>query len=331
MDKAILEIEGLRTHFHMKDGIVRAVDGVDLRLNRGEVLGIVGESGCGKSVMAYSVLNVLPSPGRIVDGSIRYLDANSTPFDLAKLPRDGEQIRKIRGREISMVFQEPMAFFSPVRTIGAQVSETLRLHERISKSEAAGRALEMLKKVGIPRPESVFRDYPHRLSGGMRQRAMIAMALTCHPRILIADEPTTAIDVTLQAQVLRLLRRLQDELQLSIMFITHDLGIIAQMARTVAVMYLGRVVEYGTVQEVFDHPLHPYTADLLESVPTIGARRQGPLAAIAGSVPDPYSTPRGCPFHPRCQFMIPRACDRGAAPAAIRVAQDHLVSCVLHS
>lgn len=328
---AILDVRNLKTYFFLKEGVVRAVDGVDFYLDRGEVLGIVGESGCGKSVATRSVLRIIQPPGSVVEGNILFEQRNGTVIDMATLPQQGDELRSIRGRDINMIFQEPMTAFSPVHTIGNQVAESLLLHEEISKPDARDAVIDMFRTVGIPRPENVFTDYPHQLSGGMRQRAMIAMALMCKPRILIADEPTTAIDVTLQAQILRLLRELQETMDLSVIFITHDLGVIAQVAARVGVMYLGKMVESGTVEQIFDEPLHPYTRDLLKSIPRLEIEGASELSTIKGTVPDPYSIPQGCFFHPRCSSCIEGVCDSGAFPQAREVTEGHVVRCHLFS
>ncbi len=327
----VLDVKRLKTYFFLKEGTVRAVDGADFRLLEGEVLGVVGESGCGKSITAQSILRIIQPPGRIVEGTIEYFPDSDSPVDLVELPANGEEMRRIRGEEISIIFQEPMTAFSPVHTIGSQVSEGIRIHQQLTEDQARDKAIDIFKIVGIPRQGQVYKDYPHQLSGGMRQRAMIAMALIGNPKILIADEPTTAIDVTLQAQVLRLLNRLQQQFNLSVMFITHDLGVIAQLATKVAVMYLGKIVEYGTVEQIYDDPKHPYTRDLMRSVPKLGKKDHVDLATIKGSVPDPYSIPSGCPFHPRCGHAMRGICDGNEYPESVAVEEGHRVSCFLFS
>jgi peptide/nickel transport system ATP-binding protein len=302
----LLEIEDLHTHFHMDDGVVHAVDGVDLRMRKGETLAIVGESGCGKSVMARSILHLVDPPGRIEGGKVT-LHRPDGPVELVGAHK--RLLRQVRWKDIAMVFQEPMASLSLVHTIGSQIIEAVRLHENVGKAEARKRAIEMLDRVGIPMPQRRVDAYPFELSGGMRQRAMIAMALSCRPSLLIADEPTTALDVTTQAQILELLRDLQDELGMAIMLITHDLGVAAQVADTMAVMYLGRVVEYGSAEQVLSQPRHPYAQALLRSMPRLGQARQRRLAAIRGSVPPPYARPEGCSFHPRCDHAVEGRCD----------------------
>jgi oligopeptide/dipeptide ABC transporter ATP-binding protein len=328
---AILTVRNLRTHFPTRDGVVRAVDGVSFDLHPGRTLGIVGESGCGKSVMTRSILRILDPPGRIVEGSmmLRFADARP-PVDLALLPEDGEEIRKIRGREIALIFQEPMASFSQYYTVGDQIFEAIRLHTSATKAEARAQAIEMLRRVGIPNPERRIDEYPFQLSGGLRQRVMIAMALACNPRVLIADEPTTALDVTTQAQVLELLRALRAGQNLSIILITHDMGVIAEMADDVVVMYLGRAVETGPVEQIFHDPKHPYTRALLRSIPSVDATPRARLATMPGAIPHPLNRPAGCPFHPRCAEVIAGFCDR-EMPPAIRLADGREVACVLHA
>lgn len=343
-DALLLEVRNLKTYFYMQQGIVRAVNGVDFSIYRGKTLGVVGESGCGKSVTARSILRTVAPPGRVVEGEIllhREFGSGAesgepgrdSVVDLVKLDPAGREIRKVRSGEISMIFQEPMTSLSPVHTIANQIIETILLHRTISKTEARRQAIEMLELVNMPEPQRTIDRYPHELSGGMRQRAMIAMALSCHPRLLIADEPTTALDVTTQAQILRLMRRLQDELGMAIMFITHDLGVIAQMADHVVVMYLGQIVESADVKTLFAAPKHPYTQALLRSVPRLGRKtvqkKAERLMAIEGSVPDPYSTPQACPFHPRCAHAIPGVCDR-EDPPVVEVDAGHTVRCVLY-
>jgi len=297
---ADLVVENLRTHFHTRAGLVRAVDGVDLDVSAGRTLGVVGESGSGKSVTALSIMRLIDPPGRIEPGSrIRFGER-----DLVQLPED--DLRELRGNEISMIFQEPMTSLNPVFTIGDQIVEAFRLHRQVSAAAAKARALEMLGLVGIPTPERRFGDYPHQMSGGMRQRVMIAMALACEPKLLIADEPTTALDVTIQAQILELMRDLRRELGMAILLITHDLGVVAEMCDDVAVMYAGRVVERGRAEDVFRTPQHPYTEALLHSIPVLGSTQAEPLKVIRGMVPSPLSWPLGCRFAPRCDYTFDR-------------------------
>jgi len=300
----VIDIRGLNIAFPTDDGKASVVRDVSFAIPRGGTIGLVGESGCGKSMTGLALLGLVPPPGRIESGEILYSDASKT-IDIATLPPKGEQIRALRGSEIAMIFQEPMSSLTPVYTIGQQISEMIRTHETVTRKEAHTRSIEMLKKVGIPAPELRVNDYPHQLSGGMRQRAVIAMALACNPTLLIADEPTTALDVTVQAQILDLMRDLQAELGMAILMISHDLGVIADMAEEIVVMYAGRVVEHGTAEQVFYEPRHPYTRGLLKSAPVLGSRNpalshSSRLYSIPGTVPNPLAMPRGCPFRPRC-------------------------------
>jgi peptide/nickel transport system ATP-binding protein len=343
-NSVLVEIKNLRTYFHLPEGTVRAVDGVDLTIHRGRTLGIVGESGCGKSVTALSLLRLVPSPGRIEGGEILFYrtvaeasasSAQTDVIDLAKLEPNGREMRSIRGNQISMVFQEPMSALIPVRTVGSQITEVITLHQKVSEAEAREIAADMLARVRLPKPRQALDDYPFQLSGGMRQRAVIAMALCCRPKLLIADEPTTALDVTTEAQILDLMRELQKEFGMAIMYITHNLGVIAEMAETVAVMYLGKVVELTDVKTLFMSPLHPYTRALLRSIPqlTDAVARGGKkprLQTIEGMVPDPYSVLPGCTFHPRCPERIPDLCDR-VEPGVSEVEPGHRVKCHLYS
>ncbi len=335
----LLEVEDLKTYMFLDEGTVRAVDGTSFSIRRGETLGVVGESGCGKSITARSILRIVRRPGRIVDGKILWHrvpasdgdGSQSKVIDLTSLGEQSDEMRYIRGGEIAMVFQEPMSSLSPVHTIGNQIMETILLHQHVSKEEAREKTLLVLKQVGMPQPSRIIDRYPHQLSGGMRQRAMIAMALSCHPDLLIADEPTTALDVTTEAQILSLMRTLQHELGMAIMFITHNLGVVAQMTENVIVMYMGRVVERASVDTLFHDPKHPYTISLLRSIPRLGSSQQGRLAAIKGSVPDPYSRVSGCPFHPRCPSFMPGLCDT-IVPQETFIAGDsaHTVRCHLY-
>jgi len=335
-DNRLIELRDVKTHFYLREGTVRALDGVSFEIDRGEALGVVGESGCGKSVTAQAILRIVPEPGKLIDGEItlfRHHAANgqAASVDQVKLtdldPR-GPTIRAIRGAEIAMVFQEPMTSFSPVHTIGFQIIEAIVLHQKVNKKQARERAIEILARVGMPRPKQAVDSYPHQLSGGQRQRAMIAMALSCNPSLLIADEPTTALDVTTQAQILDLLRHLQDELGMAIMFITHDLGVIAEMTKRVVVMYLGKVVESTDVDTLFHDPHHPYTKALINSVPRLGMTA-GMLQPIEGAVPDPYNIPRGCAFHPRCPSFMPGRCDV-VEPEWTMLTPKHHVRCHLY-
>ncbi len=314
----LLEVEDLRTHFAVDGGEFRAVDGVSFRVGRGRTLAIVGESGCGKSVTSLSIMGLVPSPpGRIAGGTVRFAGRELTGLDPAEL-------RDMRGNRLAMIFQEPMTSLNPAFTIGEQIMEGLVRHKKLSRAAARTRAIEMLRRVNIPAPERRVDDYPHKLSGGMRQRAMIAMALACDPELLIADEPTTALDVTVQAQILDLLRALQRDFGTAILLITHDLGVVAEMADDVVVMYAGQVVEQAPVARLFDQPQHPYTIGLLGSVPRLD-REQARLDAIDGSVPDPLRMPPGCRFSPRCPFAIDRC--RAEAPPLAAIAGDHAAAC----
>jgi oligopeptide/dipeptide ABC transporter ATP-binding protein len=328
MSDALLSVRDLKTYFFADEGISKAVDGASFDVHPGKTLGIVGESGCGKSVAARSILRIVERPGRIVGGEI-LLQHSSGTLDLAALPQDGRQMRDIRGGEIALVFQEPMTSFSPVHTIGSQIMEAIQLHRRVSKAEARTRAVDLMKLVGIPRAEARIDEYAYQLSGGLRQRAMIAMALAATPRLLIADEPTTALDVTTQSQILSLLRELQRRTDMAIMLITHDLGVIAEMADEVVVMYLGRVVEQGPVDDIFHNAKHPYTQALLRSIPSVHATGRSRLPTISGSIPHPFNRPPGCPFHPRCAAFMAGICDRHE-PVLAPVGDGHLVSCFLY-
>ena len=324
----VLTIRGLKTHFFLEEGILRAVDGVDLQVPRGKTLGVVGESGCGKSVTALSVLRLIQSPGRIVEGEI-VLHQDGQTLTLSELPEEGKALRQIRGGSIAMIFQEPTTSLSPVHTIGSQIIEAVRLHTDMSAAAAQTYTLEVMQRAGIPESARRFHQYPHQLSGGLRQRAMIAMALACRPALLIADEPTTALDVTTQAQILALMRELQSELGMAIMLITHDLGVVAQMADWVVVMYLGRIVEQGPVDTVFESPQHPYTEALLQSIPGWSVHPGDDLKTIPGSVPQAFDRFAGCAFHPRCILAETGRCDRGAHPPLLEVAPKHRSACLL--
>ncbi|MBN1994258.1 MAG: ABC transporter ATP-binding protein [Anaerolineae bacterium] len=328
--KYILQIDNLKTYFHTLDGTVRAVDGVSLEIEQGGTLGLVGESGCGKSVTAFSVMRLLPKRiSEIVEGKMLfYRKEAAEPVDTATLNPDGNLIRSIRGNDISMIFQEPLTSFSPVHTVGQQIAETVALHQMTNAQEARERSIEMLAQVGIASPDQRFDEYPHQFSGGMRQRAMIAMALSCNPRLLIADEPTTALDVTIQAQILELMKSLQDQFGMAIMMITHNLGVIAEMADQVAVMYMGKVVESADANTIFHHPLHPYTVGLMRSIPKIGREVKGRLTPIPGSVPDPFSIPSGCAFYPRCPAPKKPACSEEVP--LLEIESGHKVRCTLY-
>jgi oligopeptide/dipeptide ABC transporter ATP-binding protein len=332
VEPAVLEVEDLKTYFRSEEGVVRAVDGVSFEVRAGRTLGIVGESGCGKSITARSILGIVDRPGRIESGSIRLSPAEPgrAPVDLARLDPAGAEMRAIRGKEIALIFQEPMSSFSHHYTIGNQIVEAIRLHSTLSAAEARARAIELLRMVGVPKPERRIDEYPFQLSGGLRQRVMIAMALACDPRILIADEPTTALDVTTQAQILDLLRSLQRERGLALILITHDMGVIAEMADEVVVMYLGRAVERGPVDGIFHDPKHPYTQALLRSIPSIMAEPRSRLATVAGSIPHPFNRPPGCPFHPRCPDYMPGVCETAEPPELIDATGTREVACFLY-
>jgi oligopeptide/dipeptide ABC transporter ATP-binding protein len=327
MADPILSVRDLKTQFFGPEGVVRAVDGVDFDVFEGRTLGVVGESGCGKSVTARSVLGIVDRPGRVVGGSMKLRRAAGDVIDLSTLTN--EQMRKIRGPEIALVFQEPMASFSQHYTIGNQIGEGIKLHMGLDDRAARKRSIELLDMVGVPQPARRVDDYPFQLSGGLRQRVMIAMALSCDPRILIADEPTTALDVTTQAQILDLLRHLQEQRGLAIILITHDMGVIAEMAHDVSVMYLGRAVETGPVKQIFEAPRHPYTRALLRSIPTVLAKPRTRLPTIAGSIPHPFDRPKGCSYHPRCAEIIGAVCEK-AEPPATDMPDGRQVRCFLH-
>ena len=326
----LVQVNDLKIHFFTNEGTVRAVDGVTFNIHSGKTLCMVGESGCGKSVTARALLQIVHRPGKIVDGNIilhRKENHDETEkIYISDLEPKGHVIRSIRGKDISMIFQEPMTSLSPMYTVGNQIMETIRLHTRVDKQQARERTLEMLEFVGIPRPDRIIDEYPFRLSGGMRQRAMIAMALSCNPRLLIADEPTTALDVTTQAQIIDLMQGLQRDYDMGILFITHDLGVVAEIADNVAVMYLGNVVEYSDVYTIFNNPQHPYTQSLLRSIPKVTATREK-LEVIRGMVPSPFRRPSGCPFHPRCTRAMPICSE--VEPKTISLNENHQVHCLL--
>jgi peptide/nickel transport system ATP-binding protein len=320
----LLNIENLKTYFYVKGRVARAVDDVSLTIQPGETLGLVGESGCGKSVTAHSIIQLIPDPpGKIVEGRI-WFDGQ----DLLRLSEAA--MRRIRGNRISMIFQEPMTSLNPVFTVGDQVGEVLRLHQKLSRPETRHRVLDIFKQVGIPAPESRLDDYPHQMSGGMRQRVMIAMALACTPRLMIADEPTTALDVTIQAQILDLMNKLKADTGASILFITHDLGVIAEMAQHVAVMYAGRMMEYTDVQTLFGNPKHPYTIGLLQSIPVLGRKTsEGHLSTIKGVVPSLFDLPRGCLFSDRCPDVFDDC--RHIEPEMYPVGPNHIARCLKYA
>jgi oligopeptide/dipeptide ABC transporter ATP-binding protein len=328
LNASILSVRNLRTYFKLDEGTLKAVDGVDFEIPQKKTLGMIGESGCGKSVTAFSIMRTVRPPGRTVDGALEFRCADGEIIDLAKLDPYGRAMRSIRGKEIAMIFQEPIASLSPVHTIGEQIMEMVLLHRTRSKREAKEIVLDMLDKVGLPNPAQRFSEYPHQLSGGMCQRCMIAQALSCNPSLLIADEPTTALDVTVQAQIIDLIRSLQDEFGMSVLYITHDLGVIAEVADAVAVMYLGRIVEYADTRTIFRNPLHPYTQRLLKAIPTLTRRSEGHLENIAGNVPVPLDPPEECGFYSRCLIAKDGLCNR-SVPPLVEVEPGHQVRCVL--
>jgi peptide/nickel transport system ATP-binding protein len=351
----LVEVKDLRVQFDVRDGIVKAVDGATFNIRRGRTLGVIGESGCGKSVTARAILRMVPRPGRVVGGEILYhrrIRSNGSELtDIVRvndLEPDGETIRQIRGGEIGMIFQEPMSSLTPVytagshiyeavslhrltpfRKVGDQIAESARVHRDVTKEEAREIAIDMLHRVGIPKPERRVDAYPHQLSGGQRQRVMIAIALSCQPRMLIADEPTTALDVSIEAQILDIMRELQETVDMAIMFITHNLGVVAEMAEEMVVMYMGKVVERASAVEIFYEARHPYTRALLKSIPHVGKKSRERLASITGMVPDPFNLPSGCVFHPRCPSFMPGKCDR-IVPSWTQVGENHWARCLLY-
>ncbi len=317
--EVLLEVKDLKTYFYTEDGVVKAVDGVSFTMHKGEVLGLVGESGCGKSVTSLSIMRLVDAPGKIVGGEIIFKGE-----DLLK--KSEEEMRKIRGSEIAMIFQEPMTALNPVYTIGDQIMEAILTHQDVNEEEAKKKTIELLDLVGIPDPDKRFNEYPHEMSGGMRQRAMIAMAMSCNPDLLISDEATTALDVTIQAQILELMKDLQRKIGMAILFITHDLALVAEMADSVAVTYTGKIVEYSDVRSVFKNPHHPYTYGLLSSIPSLlSEKTKEPLPAIEGMVPSPYRMPKGCHFNPRCPFATDIC--RKEMPELNETSPNHLVRC----
>lgn len=319
MSEPVLQVKGLKTYYYTEEGVVPAVDGLDFEVEPGETFAIVGESGCGKSVTSLSILRLIPSPpGKIIDGEIIYHGQ-----DLVK--KSEREMRSIRGNDISMIFQEPMTSLNPVFTVGQQIGESFRFHQQMGKAEMLKKSIEMLRLVGIPEPEHVINDYPNQLSGGMRQRVMIAMALACNPKILIADEPTTALDVTIQAQIMELIVRLNEQLNMGVMLITHDLAVVAQTCSRVIVMYLGQIVEEADVLTLFDHPCHPYTEGLMRSIPRMEGDRTKPLYMIPGTVPLLSQIPTGCRFAPRCAYATERC--RQETPQLTPVSDKQSVRC----
>jgi oligopeptide/dipeptide ABC transporter ATP-binding protein len=327
VDDPVLQVAALEVCFETEEGTLRAVDGVSFAMRRGRILAIVGESGCGKSVTSYSILRLIQKPGRITGGTITFYPQGRQPVDVTGLAEKSEALHRLRGGDISMIFQEPMTALSPVHTVGNQIIEAILLHQDMSEAAARDKAIAMLGKVGIPAPERRIDQYPFEMSGGMRQRVVIAMALVCDPEILIADEPTTALDVTIQAQVMGLMKSLQAEMGTSTLLITHDLGVVAQLADEVCVMYLGKIVEQGKVRQVIKNPRHPYTKGLLKSLPSL-ARKKARLPSIEGSVPSLTDRPPGCPFHPRCPYHQPGLCDVGGAPLIQQLGEGHAAACL---
>jgi peptide/nickel transport system ATP-binding protein len=330
----LIAVRDLKVYFYLDEGTVPALESVSFDIGRGRTMGMVGESGCGKSVTSQAIMRIVPAPGEIVGGRVTYYrnrnNGHVETVDITALDPRGPEVRSIRGNEIAVVFQEPMTSLSPVHSIGDQIMEAIILHQKVDKVAARHKAIEMLDRVGFPQPELRVSAYPHELSGGLRQRAVVAMALSCQPALLIADEPTTALDVTTEAQILELMRDLQDQFGMAIMFITHDLGVIAEMADDVVVMYLGRDVELAPVDDIFYDPHHPYTQALLRSIPRIGHKTGGMLHVIRGAVPDPYNIPKGCPFHPRCDKFMPGVCDQDVEVPKIAMKPNHSVRCWLY-
>jgi len=357
LSEPLIEVKDLRVEFDVRAGIVKAVDGLTLTIQRGKTLGVIGESGCGKSMTARAILNMIPKPGKITQGKIVYhrrLQNNGQSqlddiVELTEVDPDGKIIREIRGGEIGMIFQEPMSSLTPVYTVGSHINEAVALHHltpvrkvgdqlaeqvmahrQVTKEESREIAIKMLQRVGIPKPTERVDSYPHQLSGGQRQRVMIAIALSCEPALLIADEPTTALDVSIEAQILDIMRELQESVNMAIMFITHNLGVIASMADEIVVMYMGKAVERAKVVDLFKNAKHPYTQALLKSIPHLGKKKVGGrLASISGMVPDPFNLPTGCVFHPRCPMFMPGKCDQ-IAPSWTKVDEEHWVSCLLY-
>lgn len=333
--KPLVEVKNLKTHFFMDQGVVRAVDDVTFTISRGKTLGVVGESGCGKSVTGFSIMRLVQKPGRIVSGSILYhqlsADGRSEEvIDIAKLKEDSRQVHQFRGGEVGMVFQEPMTSLDPVYTVGNQLEEAIFSHRKATKAEAKDIIIQMLNRVRLPNPERLYDTYPYQLSGGMRQRIMIAMGLLTRPQLLIADEPTTALDVTTEAQILDLLSELQEDMGMSILYITHNLGVVAEMVESSIVMYLGKIVEQADVITLFEDAKHPYLQALLRSIPKVGEKSDSRLASIRGMVPNPLNIPSGCPFHPRCPKAMRGLCNV-KLPAMTDLGSGHLVRCFLYN
>ena len=328
MSQTLLQVENLKTHLPLEEGLLKAVDGISFTIRPGETMGLVGESGCGKSMAVNTIMRLAPGFAQI-EGDVTYYPAGGAPINITSLDPYGQEIRDIRGGEIAMIFQEPMTSFSPLHTIGNQIIEAIRIHRTDDKKEARKIAIDLLQRVGMSNPMQRMNEYPHQLSGGMRQRAMIAMALSCEPSLLIADEPTTALDVTVQAQVLQLMRDLQSEFGMSILYITHDLGVIARMVQVVAVMYLGRIVEFTDVDSLFYNAKHPYTKALIQSIPKIGKKSRGRLESIRGAVPVPINRPPGCGFYSRCSEAIEGLCNR-VDPPLVNIEGEHAAACFVY-
>ena len=329
--EALVEVKNLHVRFKTQLGVVSALNGVSFTVPRGKVVGVVGESGSGKTITGLAIMQLIQPPGRITEGQLLlHEEPGEPPVDILEHSRTGEWMRKIRGDQVGMIFQEPMTSLNPSYTVGNQIEEAILIHQTRNRKEAKDRTIDILDRVSMPNPEIVYKRYPHELSGGMRQRAMIAMALSCNPALLIADEPTTALDVTTEAQILDLIRKLQEQTGMAVMFITHNMGVVAQICDEVAVMYLGRIVEQGAVEDIFDDPRHPYTAALLRAIPRLGVRSER-LEVIKGSVPDPYTRVSGCPFHPRCPHTMAGLCDRLMPAVANFPGQlPHTVRCHLY-
>lgn len=324
-NNTVISVRNLKTYFYTNQRCNKAINGISMDIKSGKTLCVVGESGCGKSVTASSIMQLLPKLSRIEEGEIIYHSEDRGDIHIEKLERNGKEMRSLRGKDIAMIFQDPMTALNPVYTIGWQISEMIRAHENISKKDAHAVALELLKDMGIPFPEKRIDEYPHQFSGGMRQRAMIAMAMSCNPKVLIADEPTTALDVTIQAQIFELMDHLKKNYNTAIMLITHDMGVVCELADDVAVMYMGNIIESGSAEEVLDHPSHPYTKALLKSIPILGRGANQDINPIKGSTPDPYNRPPGCQFAPRCDYACPE-CDK-CMPDEVQLGGTHMVRC----
>jgi len=323
--ESVISVKNIKTYFYSENRCNRAVNGVSFEVKRGRTLCVVGESGCGKSVTASSIMQLLPRLARIEEGQIIYHSEDKGDIEIQKLPRNGKQMRELRGKDIAMIFQDPMTALNPVFKVGDQIAENIMQHEKVSKKEAKARALELLTQMGIPEPEKRIDQYPHEFSGGMRQRAVIALAMSCNPKVLLADEPTTALDVTIQAQIFELMDMLKEKFNTAIMLITHDMGVVSELADDVLVMYMGNVIESGTAREVLKNPKHPYTKALLASIPVLGRGKNQEINPIRGMTPNPYNRPKGCQFEPRCDF----ACDkcRECMPDETALEGTHMVRC----